>query len=407
MKKSIIIASLLLMAQTAISQTFTSYTTIDGLINDNVLDVSVASNGNVWFGTQLGVSEYDGTTWTSYNQAGYPGMADDNILSIFVDNAGDTWIGTDYGTSVFNGTAWTTYTTTDGLDNNKVQCINEDGLGNMWFGTINGLSKFDGTNWTTFGTADGLPFGGVNSITIATNNEVYLGTGLSGVAIYNGTSFSTITENDGLISNKIRAVAFAPNGKRWVGTTDGITVLDNSNSYLTNHTAIYTLPAPDTLNPVEDVKIDGNGVVWAGIYVDYLVTEGGVCAYNGSQWFEFDVSDGIAGPVIRALDIAANNEVWVATSTGVTKIGEHSLGIQTQDVLTLNIFPNPSSDKLTIELTETNTNLEIEIYSIALKKLMSIEVFSGQSTVEVDISDLKVGMYIIKVGDISQKIIKI
>jgi ligand-binding sensor domain-containing protein len=406
MKKKIIIASLLLMAQTAISQTFTSYTTTDGLINDNVLDVSVGANGNVWFGTQFGVSEFDGTTWTSYDQATYAGMADDNILSIFIDNAGDPWIGTDYGTSVYNGTTWTTYTTADGLGNNKVQSINEDGLGNMWFGTINGLSKFDGTNWTTFGTADGLPFGGVNSITIDSNDDIYLGTGLSGFAIYDGTSFSTITENDGLISNKIRAVAFAPNGKRWVGTTDGITVLDNSNSYLTNHTAIYTLPAPDTLNPVEDVKVDGNGVVWAGIYVDYLVTEGGVCAYNGSQWFEFDVSDGIAGPVIRALDIAPNNEVWVATSTGVTKIGEHTLGIQAQNTSKLTVFPNPSSDKLTIELTEANTNTEIEVYSITLQKLMSIEIPSRQSSVAINISDLKVGMYIIKVGDVSQKIIK-
>jgi ligand-binding sensor domain-containing protein len=403
MKRKIIIASILLMAQTAMAQTFTSYTTTDGLIDDNVLDVSVGPNGNVWFGTQYGVSEYDGTTWTSYNQTSYPGMADNNILSIFVDSSGDTWIGTDYGTSVFNGTSWTTYTTTDGLNNNKVQCINEDGLGNMWFGTITGLTKFDGSTWSTI---SGVPFGGVNSITIDSNNDVYLGSGLSGVAVYDGTSITTISETDGLISNKIRAIAIAPNGKRWVGTTDGITVLDNSNAYVTNHTAVYTLPAPDTLNPIEDVKIDGNGVVWAGVYVDYLVTEGGVCAYNGSQWFEFDVSDGIAGPVIRALDIAANNEVWVATSTGVTKIGEHSLGIQSNEVSTLSVFPNPSSSKLTVELTEANTDSEIEIYSIALQKIMSIIIPSGQSSVEVDISNLKMGMYIIKVGDISQKIIK-
>jgi len=406
MKKKIIIASLLLIANSAISQTFTSYTIADGLVSDNVLDVCVAADGNVWFGTQLGVSEYDGTTWTTYDQVNYAGMAGDNILSIFIDNVGDTWIGTDFGTSVFNGTTWTTYTTVDGLDNNKVQCINEDGFGNMWFGTINGLSKFDGTTWTTFGSADGLPFGGVNSITIDSDNDVWLGTGLGGVAIYDGTNFSEITETDGLISNKIRAIAFAPNGQKWVGTTDGVTVLDNSNSYLTNYTAVYTLPAPDTLNPIEDIKIASDGLVWAGVYVDYLVTEGGVCAYNGSQWFEFDVSDGIAGPVIRALDIAPNDEVWVATSTGVTKINEHTLNIdQEKENIEFNVYPNPVTANLKIELVESGMN-EVEIFSITMKKLITIQKPYGVSSMNINVSDLEAGIYVVKVGNAKQKIIK-
>ena len=137
-----------------------------------------------------------------------------------------------------------------------------------------------------------------------------------------------------------------------------------------------------------------------------MVTEGGVCAYNGSQWFEFDVADGLAGPVVRALDIAPNDEVWVATSTGVTRINNHTLSVNNSEIVeTFNVFPNPAIESLKIELIESSNSV-ISIYSMAMKKIMSVEVPSGQTEVNINISELKSGMYLIKIGDEIKKIIK-
>ena len=138
-----------------------------------------------------------------------------------------------------------------------------------------------------------------------------------------------------------------------------------------------------------------------------MVTEGGICTYNGSQWFEFDINDGLAGPVVRALDIAPNNDVWVATSTGVTKVNNHSLGLSKNETTSFSVCPNPVNSIVTINIDKTYTDqMVIEIYSVSLQKVKSIILPSNQSELVLNLEDLENGMYIIKLGNISKKIIK-
>ncbi|MDG1914167.1 MAG: two-component regulator propeller domain-containing protein [Crocinitomix sp.] len=402
MKKGILIASVVLIAQLGFAQTFTNYSTADGLISDNAICVYANGADDLWFGTQLGVSNFDVTTWTNYDVDSHPGMADNNILSIYVDDMYRTWIGTDFGTSVLDGGSWITYTTDDGLGNNKVQCINQDGSSNMWFGTITGLSKFDGIEWTTFGTGDGLPFGGVRSITVNADGNLWLGTGLGGIAIYDGTTFTEITEDEGLISDKIRAIDFSPSGETWVATAEGVSMLNDADAVVASHTTIFTLPDPDTLNPVTDVKVDDNGVVWAGVYVDYLVTEGGVCAYNGSTWFQFDESDGLAGPVVNGLDIDENNDVWVVTSTGITKISDHTLGLDKIQTTELSFYPNPANGIVNIIGSTDQLGDAIAFYNLQGENVYQSTV---QTNMIVQVADWSPGLYFIVVNDLREKLI--
>lgn len=389
---------LALFCYTLSAQTFTNYTTTDGLLNNNVSALCEGVSGEMWFGTQSGVSKFDGSTWTDYQQSTYPGMADDNILSIFMNSDDELWIGTDFGTSVYDGSAFTTYTSDDGLGNNKVQCIGEDGDGTMWFGTITGLSSYDGTSWTNYGTGDGLPFGGINSITLAANGDLWLGTGLGGIAIFDGTDFTEITEDDGLVSDKIRAVALAGDDK-WVGTADGLSLLGADNSLKTNYTRIYTLPAPDTLNPIEDLAVGTDGVIWAGVYVDYLVTEGGVCAFNGNQWFEFDVEDGLVGPVVRALVVDASNTVWVATSSGISKISDHSLSSPAVSAQQFALYPNPANEYLNVQfLTDLSEVNHFDIYDASMKLVLQHPIAEHQTSTIVPLNGLQKGVYYIKIG---------
>ena len=406
--KRITLSVCALFVLNANAQSFTNFTTADGLASDNVLCVDVDVSDNLWFGTQQGVSKFDGTTWTTYNVTSDPTIADNNIQAIFIDSNGDTWIGTDFGISMFDGTNWISYTSADGLGNEQIKCIGQDATSKMWFGTSNGVSTLDGATWTNYGTADGIPFGGVNSITLHTNGEVWLGTGLSGVRVFDGTTFNPIQVTEGLISNKIRAIGIASNGKKYVGTTDGVTVLSAADEFSKNFTRVFTLPAPDTLNPIEDIKIDGNGLVWAGIYVDYLVTEGGVSVYNGHQWIQFDVNDGLAGPVVRSLAIDSNNDVWVATSTGVSKMSDTEfLSIESQkEEVSFNIYPNPTSDYITIQFQDANMQNTIDIYDATMKLIKSVSI-NSQSEITIPVSELTSGIYFANInGQVKRFIVK-
>jgi ligand-binding sensor domain-containing protein len=60
------------------------------------------------------------------------------VWAIAVDGEGAIWFGTDGGVSRFDGQTWTTYTEEDGLAFSDVNVIAVDGEGALWFGTNGG-----------------------------------------------------------------------------------------------------------------------------------------------------------------------------------------------------------------------------------------------------------------------------
>ena len=388
----------LLVSLTIHSQSFESYYEEDGLVSNSVNCVSVGEGSNVYFGTQYGISHYDGTAWTNYTVD--EGLVDNNVTAILISD-GMLWAGTDFGFSTFDGTEWTTYTTDDGLEDNRVKHFFQDADGLIWIGNNDGVSTFDGASFTNFTTADGLPSFGVSHVTQDLDGTMWLSNGIFGVIQYNGTTFTTYNEDDGLLSNSIRAVAVSASNKKWIGTADGISVLGADNVHEEDHEIIFVLPPPDELNPVEDIAIDSQGHVWAAVYVDYLVTVGGVSLYDSGAWLDYDEDDGLAGPNVRALSIDENDGVWVATSTGVTYISDVPFSIYEQDQQTFKTYPNPSNGFVNIVLD--NSSETLEIYSLT-SELVYTETIKGKSNHSLNLSFLSEGMYVMKYGSQTSRI---
>ena len=86
--------------------------------------------------------------------------------------------------------------------------------------------------------------------------------------------------------------------------------------------------------------------------MDYLISVGGLAVWNGTSWSDYNYvesNNGLVGPVVRDLAIDSQNNVWVATSTGVTKISDLELSVteHSEDV-TVKIYPNPTSSILKV-----------------------------------------------------------
>ena len=92
-----------------------------------------------------------------------------------------------------NTNKWTVYTVVNGLASDTINSITIDTKENKWIGTWNGLSKFDGVNWTTY------------------------------------TPYTINTPNNGVPSNYIWTVNIDIQGNKWIGAVGGVAEFDNIN----------------------------------------------------------------------------------------------------------------------------------------------------------------------------------
>ena len=152
-----------------------------GLPSTSVWDMRRAPNGDLWFATSQGAARFDGADWTTYTTA--DGLVSNQVRAIDVHPAGDVWLGTIVGVNRFDGSAFETYT---GIGDDDIRTITVDGAGNVWAGTRNtGVGRFDGIQWKIFGVDDGLVFGRVISTAVDPGGPVWVGTEF-GVSIYLG-----------------------------------------------------------------------------------------------------------------------------------------------------------------------------------------------------------------------------
>ncbi len=122
------------------------------LESNNINTVFIDSISQV-YGTDAGVaihtSEFTKWDWTLYTTA--DGLIDNNVISVTIDNSNNWWFGTTNGLSRFDGLTWTNYTVeTDTIISNTIKFLAIDIDGTIWFASDEGLSQFDGNNWINY-----------------------------------------------------------------------------------------------------------------------------------------------------------------------------------------------------------------------------------------------------------------
>jgi ligand-binding sensor domain-containing protein len=373
------------------AQTFTNYTTADGLPDNFICGgVAVDTNNNKWFGTAAGVAKYDNSSWTVYTTA--DGLVDNFTNCIAVDKNNNVWVGTNSGVSKFNGTSWTSYTVADSLIDNGVAYIAGDMDGSVWFATTAGVSKLNGSTWTDYTTVQGLPTDVIVYIAIDPAGNKWFGTPVNGVSIYNNSTFVNLSMStmDSLVDDNVNAIAFDNSGQKWLGTRYGISKLDNSNNWLTNYRPIDGL-----YNEwVQDIKIDVNNNVWVALFTNYNV-DGGISVFNGNHWQSFSVAEGLADKQVIRLAVDKSNDVWVATGNGVSKL-TNTIGINTNTAQTsFSVYPNPATDA--VYVSHGNNAIQVEIYDVTGKLIKDVKLNANSN--EIDVAEINPGMYILQITD--------
>jgi len=72
------------------ARSWKNYTTSEGLAGNIVYSIAQSPDGAVWFGTNKGVTRFDGENWKTYSR----GLASQHVYAIATQRNGDVWVGT-------------------------------------------------------------------------------------------------------------------------------------------------------------------------------------------------------------------------------------------------------------------------------------------------------------------------
>jgi ligand-binding sensor domain-containing protein len=349
-----------------------------GLAGNTVRAVFVDVNGVKWFGTDSGLSRFDGTEWKTYkSDAGDPGLAADRVNGIALetlDSGLKLWLATPAGVSsarllpdgiqfdaVFRPAA-------GGLPASTVNAAAVDVFRNKWFGTDAGAASYRDGAWGVYTRENyWINDNQVKCIVADSTGMCYLGTEGAGVSRLRMDTVDGITAASaidwawsGIVSDTCNAILIAKNGHQWYGTDKGLCLHTSNNTREDWVTYTTTDGLPD--NDIRAIAEAPDGVKWFG-------TKNGVSSFDGSVLKTYRMEDGLAGNTVNGIAVDFDGSVWFATDRGVSRLSNpSSVGTGSAAgrpaLFSIRNFPNPfnSSTLLSFELPARG-NVTVRIYS--------------------------------------------
>jgi ligand-binding sensor domain-containing protein/serine phosphatase RsbU (regulator of sigma subunit) len=303
-------------------------------LDDQVFCSFVDANSKIWFVTYIGVKYYDALkdSFIFFKPKGFPFF---EYTCMTQDKLGDYWFGTaNQGIIHYSikDSISTQYGIDQGLKSNFITNLLPDENNNIWAATWDGgIVKIIGnktTNNIVKAKANkdyNLTFPGKEIISITTNNglqsnkirsifidrEAMLWAGLQdkGIAQFKGFKFTHFSSKDGLINNIVNSIIKDDNGYYWLGTNEGIDIVNIDKN--------YTKKSVQHINLTNDLR---NNLVTSFCKKDNKIY---VSTFKG----DIGVFDAKTKKRIQTLSInrslvndlaIINNQLWIATSTGLT-----------------------------------------------------------------------------------------
>jgi len=198
----------------------------------------VASNGNIFWGTDKSLVQYDplDKIFTEFIHSGKSknSIVDRKIKALFEDSKGNIWIGSDRdGFSIYylkqkKFVSFRSSNDKNSLSSNRVNSFCEDRNGTIWIGTENGLNKFNekDNSFVNYNVNNGFANDFIYGILNDNENNLWLSTN-KGLIKFNPNTdeVSNYDYTYGLQSNEFNTCAFYKNkiGEMFFGGVKGFT----------------------------------------------------------------------------------------------------------------------------------------------------------------------------------------
>ena len=284
---------------------FSSFSKIQGLRHDQIRNMAQDNAGNLWLGTDDGLTKYDGKFFSHYTTD--QGLNNNLILSVCIDTNENLWIGSFGGGVIrYDGLNMCKFTDSTGLVNNVVNCIFEDSKGNIWLGTAGGVSVYSGRTFTNYTIDQGLSHNYIRSIVEDNAGRIWISTNDAGISIFDGNSFSNYSESEGLLGNHIHSLYKDKDGYIWLGGYRQMLMAYNGSDFI----SFGQKESNAGFDLIRTMIQDGSGNLWIG------TEQGGISVFNGKYLINYTEKDGLASNMIRSSLLDRNGNLWFGTRGG-------------------------------------------------------------------------------------------
>lgn len=273
MKKIILCAIFQLLCITLHAQRIfsTAYTMDDGLAANRVYSILQDSCGFIWFGTDDGLSRFDGIRFKNYYLSKYIDATTSNsVKKILIDHRGRMWIGLDSGIAIYDSKTDTfkpfnAKTETGETIQSYVTDIVEDNEGTIWIATNGqGLYRFSPYNEVKLkvyrnipGKTDCIPQDIIMALQLDSKQNLWIGTYSEGLCRYDKKTNQFKTYQKGktpqsLSDNSIQSIFEDSHGNLWIGTfQNGLDLFNPATETFTN---FQDKSANNLLYHIHDIK---------------------------------------------------------------------------------------------------------------------------------------------------------
>ena len=300
--------------------------------NSGIRSILQDRQGNYWFGSHNeGVAVFNGETFTYFTTK--DGLSDNQIRTIQEHKDGSIWFGTGNGVSSYDSKSIKNHHGSDnfiGLE--PISPVGTYGISDqeLWFnaGNKSGVYRLKNhhLSYVDF-PIQGDMKNNLYSTTAHTkgnNDNVWIAS-FSAVFGYDGKSFTIIDDQSlaaikPLNSMHVRSIFEDSKGNLWIGN-NGIGVLLKTGNTIINFSAQYGLIHADskgsgdvspsgTLEHVFAIEEDSSGNIWFGD------RDTGVWKFDGDTMTNYTVQDGLSSNSVMSIYKDKNGSLWLGLNDG-------------------------------------------------------------------------------------------
>jgi signal transduction histidine kinase len=282
--------------------TYTRFSEVDGLLNNQVRCLLAGRDGSIWIGSEGGVSQFKDGKFRNFAEKN--GLASNSVRAMCEDAQGNIRIATQRGLSCLgtNGVI-STFNVAFGRSANALKNVTKDRQGRIWMVSNEGLFKLEGEAITAYGRAEGLPDQNGTAAFEDRAGQLWVGT-FGGLARMTGGKILPPPNREDVFGDLIYTIFEDRERNLWVGGQEGLYRLNPAR--FTSCTTRQGL----SHNNVMSVREGETGTIWVGTWGGGLnrIQDGKITAYT--------TRTGLSHDSVLALLEGNDHSLWVGTDHG-------------------------------------------------------------------------------------------